>query len=122
MSVGLPISVWRRTSGNGELGTTDESITTLDNVQITTLSGLSLVALEGSYTPTPATEWEVDDDIPSSEWRPTDGLSEFGSGEPSDIVDTEDVSLVDTEGVQIVDTGVIETLIPSTEWEENDGA
>lgn len=120
MSVNVPETVWRVTSGNGELATGQESLTTLSGDQLTTLGGLSLVSLEGTYTSTPATEWDIVDDIPVSIWRPTDGNSEFSSEGISDIVDASGDSLVDPSGDQIVDTGVVETNIQATDWEEND--
>ena len=120
MSVNVPTNQWRRTSGNGELGETSGNLTTLSGNQLVTLSGNDLVVLFGSYEPVPATEWANSDPAPATEWRPTDGLSEFESGDPSDIVDPLGNNLVDTLGNQIVDTGVTETMIPATEWEEDD--
>lgn len=59
-------------------------------------------------------------DVPQTVWQPTDGLSEFGNETPNNIVDNLSNYLVDPSGNFIVDTGVIQTLIPSTIWEEND--
>jgi len=121
MSVNVPDTNWRRTSGNGEIGSTEASITTLSGEQLITLGGLSLIVLPGSYAPVPVTEWEPTDPLPISEWRPTDGLSDYGSEGISNIVDTSGDYLIDTTGDFIVDTGVTETEIPKSEWTENDG-
>lgn len=59
-------------------------------------------------------------DVPVTVWRNTNGLTEFSSEGANDIVDTLANNLVDTLGNQIVDTGVVENLIPSTIWEEDD--
>lgn len=59
-------------------------------------------------------------DTPQTVWRSTNGLVEYGTDGPNDIVDPSDNHLVDTNGNQIVDTGVLATLIPSTVWEEDD--
>jgi hypothetical protein len=59
-------------------------------------------------------------DVPVTIWQPTDGLSEFSSYTPADIVDPSGNNLVDPSGNQIVDTGVLQTPIPTTVWEEDD--
>lgn len=59
-------------------------------------------------------------DVPVTIWQATDGLSEFSSEGTNDIVDTLGNNLVDTLGNQIVDTGVTQTMIPATEWTEDD--
>ncbi len=59
--------------------------------------------------------------VPATVWRNTNGLSEFSNEGANYIVDTLDNNLVDTLGNYVVDTGVIDTLIPDTIWEENDG-
>lgn len=121
MSVNVPQTEWRPTSGIGESGSSsDLDITTLSGVDIASLAGVQLVTLEGTYTPLPASEWAKAETTPASEWRPTDGLSEFSNEGPNNIVDTLGVFLVDPSAVFIVDTGVIE-MIPDTEWIENDG-
>lgn len=120
MSVNVPDTIWRRTSGNGELATDSGFLTTLSGNQITTLSGNDLIILGGSYTPVPASVWAKVGTTPASEWRPPDGLSEFSSEGASDIVDSSADNLVDPSGDQIVDTGVIETDIPASVWEEDD--
>lgn len=120
MPVNVPVSEWRRTSGNGELGTTSGNVTTLNGLQIITLAGADLVISEGSYTAVPATEWAVVDSVSATEWRPTDGLSDFSDEGASDIVDTTGEHLVDTTSIQIVDTGVLETEIPATDWIQDD--
>lgn len=58
--------------------------------------------------------------VPATTWRDTNGLTEFSSEGANDIVDTLGNNLVDTLDNQIVDTGVIATVIPATEWEEDD--
>ena len=58
--------------------------------------------------------------VPATVWQPTDGLSNFSSESPNDIVDTLGNNLVDPSGNQIVDTGVVQTFIPATTWAEND--
>lgn len=58
--------------------------------------------------------------VPVSVWRDQSGLYEYSSEGPNDIVDTVDDNLVDTDGNQIVDTGVLATLIPASEWIEDD--
>lgn len=120
MSVNVPVTDWRRTSGNGELGTTSDNIITLSGSQIVTLAGNDLVVLAGSYTPVPGTIWENIEPIPATLWRPTDGLSDFDNEGVSDIVDTTGEDLVDTTGEQIVDTGVLGTEIPATDWVQDD--
>lgn len=60
-------------------------------------------------------------DVPVTIWQTTEGLTEFSNGGVFNIVDPSSVFLVDPSGVFIVDTGVIATLIPATEWAENDG-
>lgn len=59
-------------------------------------------------------------DVPVTVWRDTQGLSEFSNSGAYYIVDTTSFYLVDPSGFYITDTGVIQTLIPSTTWEEND--
>lgn len=63
-------------------------------------------------TPTPGT-------TTATVWRATNGLSDFGSTSPSNIVDTLGDFLVDSLGIFVVDTGIINTLIPPTVWEED---
>lgn len=58
--------------------------------------------------------------VPRTIWQPTNGLSELSNGGVYNIVDTVVNFLVDPSGVFIVDTGVINTLIPATEWAEDD--
>ncbi len=60
----------------------------------------------------------TDTGIPVTVWRDTSGLSEYTSEGANDIVDTSSNNLVDPSGNQIVDTGVVQTMIPATEWEE----
>lgn len=120
MSVGVPVTEWRRTSGNGELGTTSDNIVTLSGLQIVTLAGADLVILAGSYTPVPGTVWDVLEPTPVTEWRPTIGNDEFGSDGVSDIADPSGNLLVDTAGNQVVDTGVTDTALAATEWIEDD--
>lgn len=60
-------------------------------------------------------------DVPVTEWRATDGLSEFSSVDGVfNIVDPSAIFLIDPSTVFIVDTGVIQTKIPPTLWEEDD--
>jgi len=59
-------------------------------------------------------------DVPQTVWRDQSGLSEYGSDGPNYIVDTADFYLVDPSGFYITDTGVTATLIPATEWSEDD--
>lgn len=58
--------------------------------------------------------------LPATQWRNTNGLTEFSSEGQNNIVDTLGNNLVDTNGNQIVDTGVVATLIPGTQWAEDD--
>lgn len=121
MSVDVPVSIWRKTDGRGELGSGGEqNLETLSLINLVTLSGVQLVTLEGIVTEEPATEWTADDLPPDTQWRPQDGLSEFSNTGVNNIVDNLGVFLVDPSGVFIVDTGVSETLIPGTEWTEDD--
>jgi len=57
---------------------------------------------------------------PQTQWRETNGLVDYGSEEPNNIVDNLGNFLVDPSGNFIVDTGVTATLIPATVWEEDD--
>lgn len=59
-------------------------------------------------------------DVPVTVWRDTNGLSEYSNEGANNIVDTLGNYLVDPSGNFIVDTGVVQTLIPSTIWEEDD--
>lgn len=59
-------------------------------------------------------------DLPASDWRPSDGNSEFDTSGVNNIVDTADNQLVDTAGNDIVDTGVTQTTLPATVWIESD--
>jgi len=120
MSVNVPTNVWRRTSGNGELGTTDLTLTTLNDDQLVTLSGLLLIALPGSYTATPASEWSNGTEtLPASVWRTTSGNNDSAADGPSDLVDTAGDFIVDTSGDQVIDTGITMDIIPDTIWEED---
>ncbi len=56
---------------------------------------------------------------PQTIWRDPSGLTEYGTDGPNNIVDTSGNFLVDTSGNFIVDTGVTATLIPATEWIED---
>lgn len=58
--------------------------------------------------------------LPATVYRSIDGLSEFSNEGANDVVDTLGNNLVDTAGNQIVDTGVVQTLLPATEWTEDD--
>lgn len=60
------------------------------------------------------------DNLPSNEWRPTDGNSEFSNIGSSNIVDTLGNFLIDPDDDFVIDTGVETDLIPSSIWEEND--
>lgn len=120
MSVDVPVSTWRRTSGNGELATTSGNLVTLSGSQLITLSGLNLVILGGSYTAVPATAWATVETAPVSLWRPTDGHSDFSNDGVAFIVDPSRNFLVDTIRNNIVDTGVVESEIPATDWIEDD--
>jgi hypothetical protein len=120
MSVDVPTSIWRRTSGNGELGETSDNLVTLSSLQIVTLAGSDLVVLAGSYTPVPATEWVADDPVPVSIWQPTCTEDEFTDGDVYDIADSSGDLLVDTTGDSIVDTGVVQTPLAATDWAEDD--
>lgn len=121
MSKNVPVSEWRRTSGNGELATTDTTLVTDSGLQLITLSGLNLIALSGSYTAIPTTNWGKIEVVPSSVWRKTSGNDDSVFDGPDDIVDTVGVFLVDTVGNNIVDTGIDMNVIPQTEWEQDDG-
>lgn len=59
--------------------------------------------------------------VPVTIWRDPNGLTEYSGSGVYDIDDPSGVLLVDTNSDNIVDTGVLATLIPSTEWVENDG-
>lgn len=58
--------------------------------------------------------------VPATQWRDTNGLTEFSSDGVSNIIDTLGVFLDDPSGVFVVDTGVIATLIPGTQWVQDD--
>lgn len=120
MSVGVPTTEWRRTSGNGELGTTDENLVTDSGLQLVTLSGLSLVTLTGTYTPVPANVWGTVETVPASVWRKTSGLDDSNPDGPNNIDDTLGNLLVDTAGNFVVDTGIEMPGTPTNTWEEND--
>lgn len=120
MSVNVPTNSWRRTSGNGELGTTDESLITLSDLQLITLGGLELFALPGTYTPVPATIWNKDDPTPASVWRKTSGLDESVADGPNNIDDPQNNLLVDPQGNYVVDTGIEMNVTPQTEWMQDD--
>lgn len=120
MATNVPVTDWRRTSGNGELGSTSATLVTDSDEQIVTLSGLSLIALPGSYTPVPASDWATVETVPASTWRTTTGLNESTSDGPFDISDPQGDLLVDTLGNQVVDTGVTMDIIPASDWEEDD--
>lgn len=57
--------------------------------------------------------------VPVTVWRDTNGLSEYTFTGVDNIVDNLADFLIDPLGVFIVDTGVAATLIPQTEWEED---
>lgn len=59
--------------------------------------------------------------VPQTEWRATNGLVDYDSEDPNNIVDINGNFLVDPFGNYVVDTGVIATTIPATVWEEDDG-
>lgn len=59
-------------------------------------------------------------DVPQTAWRSTNGLVDYGSESPNNIVDASGNYLVDPSGNFIVDTGVIANLIPATVWEQDD--
>lgn len=120
MSVGVPVTDWRATSGNGELDTASGNLITLSGLQLVTLSGSDLVLLGGSFVPVPANIWGTVETIPASIWQPTGNNDEFSSGGVYDIADPAGVLLVDTAGVQVVDTGVINTPLDASIWEEDD--
>ncbi len=62
MPTNVPITIWRPTNGNSEMGQSNsEDITTLSGLGITTLSGNQLIVALGSYTPLAATRWSEDD-------------------------------------------------------------
>lgn len=58
-------------------------------------------------------------DVPVTTWQSTSGLNDFSNGAINNIVDPSGTFLVDPSGTFIVDTGVIDNLIPATEWEED---
>lgn len=121
MSVNVPTTEWRRTSGNGELATTDATLVTDSGLQLITLSGDSLIALFGSYTPIPASTWAIVEPTPISVWQKTSGNTESVFDGPSDIDDTLGNLLVDTVSNNIVDTGIDMNITPESVWTENDG-
>jgi hypothetical protein len=59
-------------------------------------------------------------DVPQTEWRDTNGLTEYSTGGVNNIVDTVGNFLVDPSSNFIVDTGVTATPIPATVWTEDD--
>ena len=120
MSKNVPASVWRRTSGNGELATASGDLVTLSGLNLVTLSGEQLVILGGSYTPIPATVWATVETKPASVWRKTSGLNENTYDGPNDIADPQGNLLVDTVGNNVVDTGIDMNIIPDTVWTEDD--
>lgn len=64
MSTNVPVTIWRPTDGESEMGQSDsENITTLSGFNITTLSGTSLIVAPGTYTPKPVTVWVENDGI-----------------------------------------------------------
>lgn len=64
MATNVPVTIWRPTDGNDEMGQSNsENITTLSSLLITTLSGSQLIVAPGSYTSKPATVWSEDDGV-----------------------------------------------------------
>lgn len=64
MATNVPVTVWRPTDGDAEMGLSDSAdITTLSGLGITTLSGDQLIVGPGSVTPKPATVWAEDDGV-----------------------------------------------------------
>lgn len=62
MPANVPVTIWRPTNGDAEMGQSDsEDITTISGLGITTLSGSQLIVAPGTYTPKLATVWEEDD-------------------------------------------------------------
>lgn len=62
MAANVPVTVWRPTNGESEMGQSDsENITTLSGINIATLSGNELIVAPGDYTPKPATVWHEND-------------------------------------------------------------
>jgi len=59
-------------------------------------------------------------DLPVTDWRPSDGNSDFDATGANNIVDTDGNQLVDTVANDIVDTGVTQTYLPATVWSEDD--
>jgi len=59
-------------------------------------------------------------DVPATRWQSQDGLSDFGSDGPNNIVDSNGDYLVDPSGDYIVDTGVVNNRIPATVWISDD--
>lgn len=120
MSVNMPVTEWRRTSGNGELGNTSDTLVTLNDLQLITLSGEDIITLEGTYTPIPQTIWDTVEPTPTTVWLTTPIETENVFDGPNDLVDTLGNNIVDTDGNQIVDTGITMDLPPDTIWEEDD--
>ena len=64
MATNVPVTVWRPSNGDAEMGQSDsEDITTLSGLGITTLSGDQLIVAPGSYTPKPASVWSENDGV-----------------------------------------------------------
>lgn len=64
MATNVPVTIWRPTDGNAEMGQSDsENITTLSGLNITALNGDELIVAPGSYTPKPATVWVENDGV-----------------------------------------------------------
>lgn len=59
---------------------------------------------------------------PVTVWRDTQGLNEYGSNGPNNIIDPSSNFLIDPSLNQIIDTGVLITRIPSTTWVEDESA
>lgn len=58
--------------------------------------------------------------VPATQWRNTNGLTEFNSDGNFYITDPDGFYLVDPSIFYVVDTGVIANLIPATVWEQDD--
>ena len=62
MPTNVPVTIWRPTNGNSEMGQSDsENITTISGLFFTALNGNELIVAPGSYTPKPATVWTQND-------------------------------------------------------------
>lgn len=59
-------------------------------------------------------------DVPVTQWRPTSGLTEMGNDGETNITTLGDVQITTLSGVDLVTLEGTVTMIPPTEWVEDD--